>query len=426
LRLMIRKKCESDGRTATAVARQSLFAGVPTNALHALLAHCEVLLLEGGERLLAAGQANRTLYLLLEGQLKVHLHDTESEAGFLVGPGECIGEISIIDGKPATAHVLAGLPSLVLAIPEAVLWDRFFALPSLARNFMRLFAARFRERNEAIRSALEQRLRYEHLQKELAIARDIQFGMLPRDLNLAPELEIAAEMSPARHVGGDFYDAFPVSREEYCVAVGDVAGKGVPAALFVVRTMALLRTEMLKGEPISDALSNLNALLCEENPTDMFVTLSVGLINVGTGRFVYVNAGHDAIVFGKHGASYRWLPRPHGILAGVDEGATYGVAALEMAAGDILLLHTDGVTEAMNGRCELFTAKRLMTCLEKTPASSAQDLAKRIKLEVQQFVGEAPQSDDLTTLILRYRGRGQAAESAAARRWATRLDRPDP
>ena len=403
---MIRKKREIDGRTATAVARQSLFADVPVKALRALLAHCEVLALEAEERLLAVGQTNRTLYLLLEGQLKIHIDHANSEDGFVVVPGECIGEISIIDGKPTTAHVLAGQPSLVLAIPEAVLWEELLALPSVARNFMRLLAARFRARNEAMRLALEQQLRFEHLQKELAIAREIQFGMLPHNLSLAPELEIAAQMSPARHVGGDFFDAFPVSREEYCVAVGDVAGKGVPAALFVVRTMTLLRTEMLKGEPLSDALSNLNALLCEENPTDMFVTLSVGLINVGTGRFSYVNAGHDAIVFGERGASYRWLPRPHGILAGVDKHATYGVAALELVKGDILFLYTDGVTEAMNACRELFTSNRLMACLERAPAHSAQELGNRIKLEVQQFVGEAPQSDDLTMLILRYQGPG--------------------
>lgn len=393
-----------DGQVLAVAARQDLFANVPTEVLESLLAHCQVLRLERGGLLLAAGQTNAHLYVLLAGQLNVHVVRGELAEGFVIAPGECIGEISIIDGQPTTAQVVADRPSQVLAIPEPVFWEQFLALPGMAKNFIRLFASRFRARNEAMRLGLEQQLRYQHLQKELAIARDIQCGMLPCQLDFTPEIDIAAEMLPASHVGGDFFDAFPLGHGDYCVAIGDIAGKGVPAALFVVRAMTLLRTEMLKGQLLNEMLCNLNSMLCRDNPTDMFATLSIGVINVPTGRLTYANAGHHAIAYAQRGAAYGWLPRPQGILVGIDVGANYGEAALELRAGDTLVFSTDGITEAMNRQHELFTSQRLLACLDGAPVGSAQDLVDYVKREVRRFVGDAPQSDDFSLLVVRYQG----------------------
>jgi sigma-B regulation protein RsbU (phosphoserine phosphatase) len=145
-------------------------------------------------------------------------------------------------------------------------------------------------------------------------------------------------------------------------------------------------------------------MLCEENPTCMFATLIAGILNRRTGMFRYVNAGHDVVVFGEQGVNYRSLPPPRGILIGLDPGATYEVASLVLDQGDVLLLYTDGVTEAMNHDRDLFTMDRLMECLRQKPASSPQDLAERIKLAVREFAAGAPPSDDVTLVILRYRG----------------------
>lgn len=386
------------------IARHALFEGVPSPTLEPLLQRCEIRRLGAGEVLLAPGQTNRTLFLLLEGQLTARIERVDSEQGFVIRPGECTGEISVVDCRPATAFVVADQPSRVLALPESQLWEGFLGVPRIAKNFVRLFADRFRARTETMQQALEQQLRYEHMQKELRIAQEIQMGMLPHELDFAPEIDLAAEMTPAQLVGGDFYDAFPVGAEDCCLAIGDVSGKGVPAALFMVRILTLLRTELLKDQPLDAALSKINATLCKDNPTSMFATLVVAIVNRRTGDVRYVNAGHDPILHGARGVLYRPLPPPGGILIGVDEGAAYEVASLRLRRNDVLVLYTDGVTEAMSRGHALFSAERLLACLGDRPAVSARELAERIRLAVSGFTAGAPPSDDVTLAVLRYRG----------------------
>ncbi|MCU0833042.1 MAG: SpoIIE family protein phosphatase [Chromatiaceae bacterium] len=386
------------------ISRHALFQGVAPETLGPLVRGCELRVLAHGDVLLTPGQRNRSLFLLLDGQLKVRLDRVDSEEGFLIVPGECAGEISAIDCGVATAFVVAAAPSRLLVLSESDIWEGLFRVPEIARNFMRLFADRFRARNEAIQKALEQQLRYEHIQKELAIAQEIQLGMLPHELNLWPEIEVAAEMTPARQVGGDFYDVFPVGPNACCLAIGDVSGKGVPAALFMVRTMALLRAEVLKDQPVNVALAKLNELLCADNPTCMFATLIAGIIDRRSGVFTYATAGHDAVLVGASGGQFQPLPPPRGILAGLDKDATYDLASVSLGSGDVLVMYTDGVTEAMNADHRMFTLARLMDCLNTKPASSADGLARRVSLAVKDFTAGTMPSDDLTMVILRYLG----------------------
>jgi sigma-B regulation protein RsbU (phosphoserine phosphatase) len=389
-----------------AVACHALFEGVPFDGLRPILARCAIQELEIGHVLLAPGQVNRTLFLVLEGQLKAHIDHIDSEEGFLIGSGECTGEISVIDSKPATAFVVAETASRVLAVAEEDLWGGLLQHPRIARNFMRLFAERFRARTWVMQRALEQQLRYKHMQKELAIAQEIQLGMLPHDLDLdlGPEIDLAAEIMPASLVGGDFYDVIPITPDEYGIAIGDVSGKGVPAALFMVRTLTLLRTELLKSQPVEDALRNVNLRLCEENAASMFATLIVAIVNKSTGQLRYVNAGHDPILFGQSGRGYRPLPPPSGILIGLEETATYVVESLTLSKQDVLVLYTDGVTEAMDHEHRLFALDRLTACLDAQSASSAQGLADAVTLAVKAFSDGAAPSDDLTLVVLRYLG----------------------
>lgn len=388
------------------IAGHALFEGVHFDSLSPLLARCEIRDLAVGQILLAPGQVNRHLFLVLDGQLKAHIDQIDSEDGFPIGPGECTGEISVIDCKPATAFVVAEEASRILVVAEEDLWGAFLQIPGIARNFMRLFAQRFRARTEVMQTALEQQLRFEHMQKELAIAREIQLGMLPHDLDLdlGPEIDLAAEMTPAHFIGGDFYDVFPINADEYAIAIGDVSGKGVPAALFMVKTLTLLRTELLKSQPIEEVLRNVNQRLCEDNPTSMFATLIVAVVDKRTGCFRYASAGHDPILFGGPGRLFRPLPPPSGILIGLDETATYRVESLTLSRQDILVLFTDGATEAMDREHRLFTLDRLTTCLDAQPTASAQGLADAVAAAVKQFSNGAAPSDDLTLVVLRYLG----------------------
>lgn len=383
------------------LARQPLFAGVPLPTLAPVIESCEFLHLSPGDLLLEPGQVNDKLYLVVDGRLTAHIDRIDAATGFAIGVGECIGEVSIVDCMPATAFVVAAQASTLLAIPERALWDELLTLPGVNRNFMRMLAGRFRARNTIMQQALEQQLRFEHMQRELDLARRIQAGLLPLYLDLAPEFEVIAEMVPAREIGGDFYDAFALNDEEHCMAVGDVSGKGIPAALFMVRVITLLRTEILKGQSLDIAVSALNRTLCEENPTYRFTTLVAGILNRRTRSFRYVNAGHPPIILGKQGQRYRELPRVNGIPLGIEESANYEVVPLALTHGDVIVLYTDGVTEAMNAAREQFTTDRLMACLNRAPAASTVELARRIKREVDGFVAGAPPSDDSTMVIVR-------------------------
>jgi sigma-B regulation protein RsbU (phosphoserine phosphatase) len=401
---------EADRRSGTPrrwldrMAAQEIFFDIPTGTLEALLDYCELRELAPGDLLLSPGETNDTLYLLLEGRLNVNLERSTGDGDFVIEPGECVGEISIIDGRPATAFVTAAQPSALIAVSEGNFWSKFITNPQIARNFMRLFAERFRARNQMMQRALEERLRYEHLEKELGIAQEIQAGMLPQNLDLRPELDIVAEMVPARHVGGDFYDVFAIGDDEYCIAIGDVSGKGVPASLFMVRAMTLLRTEMLRPQTLEWAVQRLNAALCKDNERCMFVTLMVTVLNRRTGELRYVCAGHNPMVLGRKGAQFEFLPAPAGILAGVDEQATYASAGVRLVPGDVLILYTDGVTEAMNSRHELFTEERLLDCLRGDPEATAAEVGARVDNAVAEFVDGAAPSDDLTMVVLRYLG----------------------
>jgi sigma-B regulation protein RsbU (phosphoserine phosphatase) len=394
----------ADRRHLGFLSRQRLFVDVPYSAVEPLVEQCEIRQLKWGEVLLKPGQSNRNLYLVLDGQLKVYVDNVDSAHGFAIVAGDYTGEVSIVDGKPATAFVVAAEPTRVLAIPEDVLWHDFLTNPLINRNFMRLFADRFRARNRALQEAFAQELQYEQVKKELANAHDIQAGMLPRDINLGPDIEIAAESTPAREVGGDFYDVFRVSADEYGIAIGDVAGKGMPAALFMVRTMTTLRAELMKDQTLEEAVGRLNAALCDENPSRMFVSALVGILNKHTGHFRYVNAGHHPIAYGERGMSYHFLPPPDGMPMGIDRSGTYGVSALSLAPDDVLFLYTDGVSKAKDSKGDAFGPSRILECLAKRPALSAWDVADRIGVNVQAFTADSPQVDDRTMVVLRYQG----------------------
>ena len=396
------RRSGDDRRALGPIARQPLFRGVAFSVIETLTALCEFLEIATGEQLLEPGQSNDRLMLLLEGRFEVHIDRPDAPGSIEIRPGECTGEISIIDGKPATAYVIAAEPSRVLSVPDAVFWNDFVRHPRVAKNFMKLFAERFRARNELVQQAIEEHLRYESLEKELSIAAQIQVSMLPRDFGLEPDVDVVAEMIPARHVGGDFYDVFQINDDQFYVAVGDVAGKGVPASLFVVKAMTILRTEMLKSQGVHEAVAAFNRELTRNNDQCMFVTLAIVVFDRRTGQGQYVSAGHNAVALGRAGRDFVYLPSPGGILAGIDEHATFQRSPLQLAPGDVLVVYSDGLTEAMNPAQVLFTERRLLEELNAEPVVSSSEAAQRLVQAVETFADGAPQSDDLTLVILRF------------------------
>jgi len=247
----------------------------------------------------------------------------------------------------------------------------------------------------------------ERLENELKIAHSIQTSMLPKGLRPFPDrrdVELHATMRPAKEVGGDFYDFSFVDRRTLYFAIGDVSGKGIAAALFMAISKTLLRNEGMRGIPPGQILTNVNNILYPDNEECMFVTVFCGILDTQTGEIQFANAGHNPPVVCRKSSAVEFLKMKSGfVLAGM-ANRDYVTETMRLEPGDHLLLYTDGVTEAMNEREEQFTTRRLEESIEQQPVDGAKMLIERIVNKVAEFSAEAPQSDDITMLALRYLG----------------------
>jgi serine phosphatase RsbU (regulator of sigma subunit)/anti-sigma regulatory factor (Ser/Thr protein kinase) len=243
----------------------------------------------------------------------------------------------------------------------------------------------------------------ERIATELQVAADIQTSMLPCIFPPFPdrtEFNIFASMNPAKEVGGDFYDFYFTNENTLAVVIGDVSGKGIPAALFMVITRTLIRNCSSCKSP-KGIFEIVNNKLCETNETGMFVTAFMGFYNIPTGKFVYVNAGHNPPLVKKRGKEFEFLNTKPCLILGWMEDTLYTEHEIMLEPGDTLFLYTDGVTEAMNEDKELFSEPRLLDTLKKYRDYKPKELLSTIKLEIENFADGAEQADDITMLGLR-------------------------
>ena len=247
----------------------------------------------------------------------------------------------------------------------------------------------------------------ERISTELSLAAKIQADMLPCIFPAFPdrkEFEIFASMNPAKEVGGDFYDFFMVDDTHLAVVMADVSGKGVPAALFMVIGKTLIKDHTQPGVSLGEVFSQVNNMLCDANSEGLFITAFEGVLDLVTGEFRYVNAGHEVPYFCKKGEGYEpYKIRPGFVLAGMED-MRFREGSVQLTAGDKIFLYTDGVPEATNGNNELYGSQRLHQALNQNRAANPEGLLKAVKADVDAFVGEAPQFDDLTMLCLEYHG----------------------
>ena len=238
--------------------------------------------------------------------------------------------------------------------------------------------------------------------RELALAHDIQMAMLPRAMPDRPEIEMAAALIPARSVGGDLYD-FLVTGDTLWFIVADAAGKGVSAALFMAVTRTLFRAIAQPDARVASVVERMNAELARENDQQCFVTAVVARLALGSGELTYCNAGHPPMLRASR-QGITPLDDEGGMALGVVAQATYRELRTTLEAGDVLLVFTDGVTEAINGAAELFTDARLVEEFRGCAAGSATGIVERVVSAVNAFAAAAPQEDDITVLALRYVG----------------------
>ncbi len=249
----------------------------------------------------------------------------------------------------------------------------------------------------------------ERVRSELAVAHRIQLAALPQ---VTPEFSgeqgrfaLFASMAPAKEVGGDFYDFFMVDAGHVAALVADVSGKGVPAALFMMRAKALIRQIMAEGEPVEVAMARANDALAADNDENMFVTVWLGVLDLETGELAFANCGHNPPVMLRSGGAVEWLRERSGLLVGGFAGVPYRGRSVRMEAGDTLVLYTDGVTEAMDASMALYGEARLQALLESVDAASGPaELEAAIRQDIADFVGQAEQADDITLLVLRFLG----------------------
>ena len=254
------------------------------------------------------------------------------------------------------------------------------------------------------RAAHESRDRLVALENEIGLAGRIQQSILPTDFPETPDFRVFAGMEPARDVGGDFFDVLRLADGRIGLAVADVSGKGIPAALFMMSSRTLLRSAAIYHSDPGKMLREVNQLLCENNEMAMFVTIFLAILDSASGELVYVNGGHNPpLVFHADGTT-TLLPTTGGIALGVNPDFLFDKNSVILSQDDVAVFYTDGVTEAENGEGEQFGLGRLRSIFTSAPPRNAHDATDTVFQAVKAFAGDAPQFDDITCLILHLSG----------------------
>ena len=253
-----------------------------------------------------------------------------------------------------------------------------------------------------IKQSQQEHSQLESLKTDLAVAGEIQQAILPRVFPPFPEIEdmldVAASMTPAKDVGGDFYDFFRIDDDRIGFVMADVSGKGVPAAIFMAVSRTLIRAIGMQGNKPDDVMTRANDLLCKESVNCMFVTVFYAIYNTKTGEVEYCNAGHNSPYLIHGNGQVEVLPTSTNCMIGAIEGLDFVSGSLKMEQGDMLVMYTDGVNEAVNNAFEEYGDQRLLETLQQTTGKSCRETIDVLLNSVKAFADGAPQSDDITML----------------------------
>ncbi|MBO7253019.1 MAG: PP2C family protein-serine/threonine phosphatase [Oscillospiraceae bacterium] len=244
----------------------------------------------------------------------------------------------------------------------------------------------------------------ERIDTELSLATRIQANMLPNIFPAFPdrtEFDIHASMTPAKEVGGDFYDFFLIDEDHLGLVMADVSGKGVPAALFMMMAKILLYNYAMLGGTPHEVLERLNATICKNNDDSMFVTVWFGIYTISTGNITAANAGHEYPIVKRGEKGFEVFKDRHGFVIGGMDGLKYRDYSFDLAPGEMLFLYTDGVPEATDENNNMFGTERLLEVLNAAGDVCTKDLLEAVRTGVEGFVGKAPQFDDLTMMAIK-------------------------
>lgn len=280
-----------------------------------------------------------------------------------------------------------------------------FATKPIDLDDLQLTIEKAIEQIEYIKSAQKEHAELVDIQSDLSVAREIQQGILPRSFKLKvsnPDaVDIFASMEAAKDVGGDFYDLFPIDDHRIGFAIADVSGKGVPAAIFMAVSHTLIKATGIRDLASNECMETVNDILCGESVGSMFVTVFYGIYDLETGQVDYTNAGHNPPYILHADGSVEMLKNDGNLVLGVMEGMKFKRSSLQLNPGDALVMYTDGVTEAENKEHAQFGESRLEAELAALKGSDSKQVVETVLSKVREFAAGAPQSDDITQLVIR-------------------------
>ena len=434
-----------NAETIRAFLRQSSsFAGFGDDGLDLLAKSCDVDTADAGVTFFEQGDAGDFAYLILDGEVSI---EVSTAVGRVIvatmGPGELVGEIAAFASTPRTAAVTSRSPVRLLRIEQSAIRDIMARSPETAMAIIAELGSRLQGlngtiaaltqatralaegafessmldvlRNQATRfrqfadtfDAMAHEITSKRLHnQEMRLAYEIQQSFLPKTIDagpLADRFTVSATMQPAKQVGGDFFDYFMIGDEWLAIAVGDVSGKGVPAAMFMSVSRMVLKSIAREGGSAAEILTRANSLLAEDNPEGMFVTIAFARLNLKTGEFNIASGGHEEIFVIEPGGKLEKYG-VNGPALGLFDGPVYREKTSTLVPGAMVAFATDGVTEAFAPDRRMFGMEQLERLLADNPPDDPGALVDLIQSKVAVFAEGCPQSDDITCLALAWHG----------------------
>ena len=378
-----------------------------------------------GQVILQEGSTGREVYLIVEGLVEVVKgHGAEEMVIATNGPGTFFGEMALIEDMPRFAAIRALEPTRLLEFSERDVRSVLIRQPLLLYQVTRVLSARVREtdlkmiadlqrKNQELAQAYRELqeaqaalVEKERLERELELARELQQSILPQEFPTLPGFNCAARSRPAWQVGGDFYDVIRLSKGRVGLVMADVSDKGLAAALYMALTRSLIHAEARHSSSPRQVLLNVHRLLLEISQSDMFVTAFYGVLDPTDGALRYARAGHDRpLLFSPSSGECRFLAAD-GILLGLVEVVRLEEIDVHLRPGDLLVLYTDGITDANSPAGEFFGVERLRETVSAADGLSAQALCDLIFERVDRFQAGAAQHDDMALLVVEANGGG--------------------
>ncbi len=407
--------------TTNLLSRIPLFADLPLHELDLLTSALDVNEMKDRDILFREGDPGEHFYVVMKGELEVLMAEGQADELLLnvLREGEYLGEMSLIlPGGHRTASVRARGQATLLSMSRTQFLDLTRKHPELSTSMVRVLSQRLdntntqtfqnlTEKNKQLQTAYDelkaaqaQLIEKERLERELQVAAEIQLSILPDELPKVAGFDFGARILPARRVGGDFYDVFPVSEYELGVLIGDVADKGIPSALFMARAHALIMAEADTGMSAGEVMQLVNRHITRLQKSTQFVTVLYGLLDLKTQVFSFARAGHEPPLILNPDGTVERLPHGPGMALGLWDNITLDLRTIALPPGSTLLLFTDGMTDCRNPKGEPFGLERIKKTLSSLAAMNAQQVCDHLLDTLMNYQDGSKQDDDVTLVAI--------------------------